>query len=62
MALHAIHEYHHIDEKKLSSAITTAAVRLGFTDLEPCQEKAVESFGMGQDLFLPLPTGYGKSF
>ena len=40
----------------------TVAWRLGFTELKPCQQSAVKSFVLGQDLFLSLPTGYGKSF
>ena len=62
MASRTFHESRHVDENKLASAVTTAAARLGLPDLKPCQEKAVKTFVMGQDLFLSLPTGYGKSF
>jgi len=50
------------EDRRLSSIVTTVAWRLGFTELKPCQQSAVKSFVLGQDLFLSLPTGYGKSF
>ena len=37
-------------------------MRFGYAELKPCQEKAVKSFVSGNDLFLSLPTGYGKLF
>jgi len=51
-----------MEDRRLSSIVTTVAWRLGFTELKPCQQSAVKSFVLGQDLFLSLPTGYGKSF
>ena len=50
-----------ITDEKLSVAIKAVAVRLGYAKLKPCQEIAVKSFVLGNDLFLSLPTGYGKS-
>ena len=51
-----------VTDEKLSVAIKAVAVRFGYAELKPCQEKAVKSFVSGNDLFLSLPTGYGKSF
>ena len=34
---------------------------LGFTSLKPEQEEAITQFTLGRDVFVALPTGYGKS-
>ena len=49
----------HINEGRLSTAIS---LRLGYRELKPCQESAVKSFVSGKDVFVSVPTGYGKSF
>ena len=46
----------------VSLAISSAATQLGYTRVKPCQESAVKAFVTGKDVFLSLPTGYGKSF
>ena len=51
----------HINEGRLSTAIISVSLRLGYTELKPCQESAVKSFVSGKDVFVSLPTGYGKS-
>ena len=38
-----------------------AAASLGYLELKPEQEEAVASFVRGADVFVSLPTGYGKS-
>ena len=38
-----------------------AAKRLGFGDLPPQQMEAIRTFMQGEDVFVSLPTGYGKS-
>ena len=52
----------HINEGRLSTAIISVSLRLGYTELKPYQESAVKSFGSGKNVFVSLPTGYGKSF
>ena len=49
-------------EKELKSAITRAAshLDLGFK-LKPQQEEALLEFTKGRDVFVSLPTGFGKS-
>ena len=43
-------------------AIASAAVRaLGYDALKPEQEIALLSFLRGRDVFVSVPTGYGKS-
>ena len=41
--------------------VKEAALSLGYGCLKPEQEKAVMAFIRGEDLFVSLPTGYGKS-
>ena len=39
----------------------SAAGTLGYTSLKPEQESAIVSFLAGNDVFVSLPTGYGKT-
>ena len=41
--------------------IREAAASLGYPALKPEQEEAIIQFLMGRDVFVALPTGYGKS-
>ena len=43
-------------------ALDVARERMGFAELFPKQWEAVEAFVSGRDVFISLPTGYGKSF
>ena len=45
----------------LSEVARTAAANLGYTSIKPEQESAIVSFLLGNDVFVSLPTGYGKS-
>ena len=49
-------------EEVISVAIYSTAAPLGYASLKPCQESAVKAFISGKDIFVSLPTGYGKSF
>ena len=46
----------------LDAVILRASERLGYTAIRPNQHKAVKSFMKGNDVFISLPTGSGKSF
>ena len=46
----------------LYAGILRAGARLGYTAIRPNQHKAVKSFIEGNDVFISLPTGSGKSF
>ena len=41
--------------------VLRAVQRLGFADPRPQQMEAIKSFTQGKDVFVSLPTGYGKS-
>ena len=45
----------------LSEVARTAAANLGYTSIKPERESAIVSFLRGNDVFVSLPTGYGKS-
>ena len=45
----------------LASALEEASREIGIDCLKPKQREAIESFVSGRDLFISLPTGYGKS-
>jgi superfamily II DNA helicase RecQ len=45
----------------LSTLLQKAALRLGYESLYAEQELAISSFISGKDIFVSLPTGYGKS-
>ena len=45
----------------LSEVARTAAAYLGYTSIKPERKSAIVSFLRGNDVFVSLPTGYGKS-
>ena len=45
----------------MKKAISAATRHLGYKELRPLQEKVVEHFLAGRDVFVSLPTGSGKS-
>ena len=47
--------------RSLSEIARSAAATLGYTSLKAEQESAIVSFLAGNDVFVSLPTGYGKS-
>ena len=50
-----------LDLSVATDTIRKVAVSLGYSKLKPEQEKAILSFVFGNDVFVSLPTGYGKS-
>ena len=47
---------------RVSAIIISVAFQMGYPELKPCQESTVKSFVSVRDIFVSLPTGYGKSF
>ena len=47
---------------ELEAAIDSAVEAIGLTALKPLQRQAVKSFCTDHDVFVCLPTGYGKSY
>ena len=47
--------------KCLEKIIRECASRLGYRELKDEQITAISSFVQGNDIFVALPTGYGKS-
>ena len=47
---------------ELEAAIDSAIEVVGLTALKPLQREAVRSLCTGHDVFVSLPTGYGKSY
>jgi len=47
--------------EELDSVIIRASQRLGYTSVRPMQLQAIRSFMQGNDVFISLPTGSGKS-
>ena len=45
----------------LQEYIKDAATSLGITTLKTEQQEAIRQFVLGRDVFVSLPTGYGKS-
>ena len=45
----------------VDQAIQTAIGKLGYTKLKNEQLSAIKGFVSGKDVFVSLPTGYGKS-
>ena len=48
-------------DHRLDEAIASACRQLGFDALKPQQYKAIRNFMEGKDVFVVLPTGFGKS-
>ena len=49
------------EKMELEDAISTAAVEMSIKELKDKQRQAILTFVRGQDTFVSLPTGYGKS-
>ena len=45
----------------IRKAITKSGRQLGYAKLKPMQIEALTSFLQGNDVFVSLPTGYGKT-
>ena len=45
----------------ITEAVKIAACRMGFSKLTPQQEQATTAFVNGNDVFVSLPTGSGKT-
>ena len=43
------------------SSVTYATTYLGYTKLKPPQEEIITEYVLGKDVFVSLPTGFGKS-
>ena len=52
---------HHLPRAGLVPHIYEATGALGFSTLKPEQEEAIGQFLKGRDVFVALPTGFGKS-
>ena len=50
-----------MDDAKIENVLQVAVTRLGFTEAKEKQKEAVVAFVNGKDVFVSLPTGYGKS-
>ena len=46
---------------EFSKAIEESVAALGLESLKEHQRKAITAFVLGNDVFVALPTGYGKS-
>ena len=53
--------YFHKVRKRMSECFREAAKSLGYDRLKPEQERVLSEFMSGKDVFVALPTGYGKS-
>ena len=49
------------NERNLDKIIMDASVSFGYNELKVEQHKALKAFIEGRDVFVALPTGYGKS-
>ena len=49
------------NERDLDKIIMDASVSFGYNELKVEQHKALKAFVEGRDVFVALPTGYGKS-
>ena len=59
-AVSTVYVYHALTDGVVCY-IRAAAASLGYPALKPEQEEAITQFLMGRDVFVALPTGYGKS-
>ena len=50
-----------MNKETVASALHSVLLRLGYSYPKPAQVEAVTTFILGRDVFLSLPTGYGKS-
>lgn len=50
-----------VDGDRTDLALSYAAERLGLPSLNEKQKEAVRTFFTGKDVFVSLPTGFGKS-
>ena len=50
-----------LDLSVAADTFRKVAVSVGYSKLNPEQEKPILSFVFGNDIFVSLPTGYGKS-
>ena len=46
---------------QIEDTLQSAVTRLGFDEAKDKQKEAVVTFASGRDIFVLLPTGYGKS-
>ena len=50
-----------MNKETVVSALNWVSLRLGYSHPKLAQAEAVSTFILGRDVFLSLPTGYGKS-
>ena len=50
-----------MEDAKIEDALQIAVVKLGFVEAKEKQTEAAFAFASGKDVFVSLPTGYGKS-
>ena len=50
-----------MDKDMVLSVFHSVSSRLGYNHPKPGQAEAVTAFVLGRDVFISLPTGYGKS-
>ena len=48
-------------QENISSIVKSVFLRLSYNYVKPCQMEAILAFVSGRDVFVSLPTGYGKS-
>ena len=50
-----------LERDRITMIVRVAAAEAGFQGLKPEQMQAILEFSDGRDIFVSLPTGYGKS-
>ena len=60
-AMDQVREKARSDPSALSSALRFGACKLGLPEFKPEQKEAIRSALCGRDVFVTLPTGFGKS-
>ena len=50
-----------MEQFRVVRAVDDAVARLGYQAIKQKQREAIEAFTKGEDVFVSLPTGYGKS-